>query len=197
MPEDDRELIVKSQNGDVAAFESLVKQHQVVAYNVALKILGNQEDAKDATQEALIKVFKNLASFKAEAQFSTWLYRIVVNTCNDYLRKERSRKHFSLDKEMETEDGTLKREVSDDRMTPEKVYEANDLREKVQMAIQALPEQQRTVVVLRDIEGMSYDVIASMLDLPVGTVKSRINRGRDALKQMLIDNRVNAYGFSG
>ncbi len=197
MPDAEHELILKSQQGDVAAFEALIKQHQVVAYNVALRILGNQEDAKDAAQEALIKVFKNISKFKAEAQFSTWLYRIVVNTCNDYLRKERSRQHFSLDQEMETSDGTLKREVADDRMAPEKVYEANSLREKVHLAIQRLPEQQRTVVILRDIEGMSYEVIASMLDLPVGTVKSRINRGRDALKQLLIDSRVNAYGLSG
>lgn len=197
MPEDERELIIRSQRGDVAAFEALVKQHQVVAYNVALRILGNPEDAQDAAQEALIKVFKSLGSFKAEAQFSTWLYRIVVNTCNDYLRRERRHTHFSLDQQLETDDGSIGRDVPDESMAPERVHEKRVLQEKVQTAIQALPEQQRTVVVLRDIEGMSYEVIASMLDLPVGTVKSRINRGRDALRQLLADSRVNAYGLSG
>lgn len=197
MPEDERELIIRSQRGDVAAFEALVKQHQVVAYNVALRILGSPEDAQDAAQEALIKVFKSLGSFKAEAQFSTWLYRIVVNTCNDYLRRERRHTHFSLDQQLETDDGSITRDVPDESMAPERVHEKRVLQEKVQRAIQALPEQQRTVVVLRDIEGMSYEVIASMLDLPVGTVKSRINRGRDALRQLLADSRVNAYGLSG
>lgn len=197
MPEAERDLIKRSQQGDVGAFETLIKTHQVVAYNVALRILGNPEDAKDAAQEALIKVFKSIKSFKVESQFSTWLYRIVVNTCNDYLRKENRRSHLSLDQRIEAKEGDLGREVSDDSMAPETVIEKSQLKERVQHAIQALPEQQRTVVVLRDIEGMSYEVIASMLDLPVGTVKSRINRGREALKQLLLENRVNAYGLMG
>lgn len=197
MPDDERELIKRSQRGDVIAFETLIKQHQVVAYNVALRILGNPEDAQDAAQEALIKVFKGIGSFKVEAQFSTWLYRIVVNTCNDYLRKAKRQSHYSLDQQIETQEGAMTREVIDPGLTPDQIYEGNILKQKVHSAIQALPEQQRTVVVLRDIEGMSYEVIASMLDLPVGTVKSRINRGREALRQLLADSRVNAYGLSG
>lgn len=191
-----QQLIKRSQAGDVEAFETLIKQHQVIAYNIAYRILGDQEDAKDAAQEALIKVFKNLPGFKAESQFSTWLYRIVVNTCTDYMRKHRKITTVSTDKGLETEEGTLQTELPDERMSPEVVFEQTELKQKVQAAISALPEQNRTVIVLRDVQGMSYDVIASMLDLPVGTVKSRINRGRDMLKKLLIESRINAYGLT-
>lgn len=191
-----QQLIIRSQAGDVEAFETLIKQHQVIAYNIAYRILGDQEDAKDAAQEALIKVFKNLPGFKAESQFSTWLYRIVVNTCTDYMRKHRKITTVSTDKGLETEEGTLQTELPDERMAPEVVFEQTELKQKVQAAISALPEQNRTVIVLRDVQGMSYDVIASMLDLPVGTVKSRINRGRDMLKKLLIESRINAYGLT-
>ncbi len=191
-----QQLIIRSQAGDVQAFETLIKQHQVITYNIAYRILGDQEDAKDAAQEALIKVFKNLPGFKAESQFSTWLYRIVVNTCTDYMRKHRKITTVSTDKGLETEDGTLQTELPDERMAPEVVFEQTELKQKVQAAISALPEQNRTVIVLRDVQGMSYDVIASMLDLPVGTVKSRINRGRDMLKKILIESRINAYGLT-
>jgi len=189
-------LVKRSQEGDVAAFEQLIKHHQVIAYNIAFRVLGNQEDAQDATQEALIKVFKNITKFKAQSQFSTWLYRIVVNTCRDYARKNRKVVTLSTDSQINTEEGQLQREFPDESMSPELLYEKKELSERIQLAISTLPEQNRTVVVLRDIQGLSYEVIASILDIPVGTVKSRINRGRDMLKQYLLKDQSQAIGLS-
>lgn len=190
MTDAEKLLLKRSQQGDVAAFEQLIAKHQTLAYNVAYRILGNEEDAKDATQEALVKVFRNINKFKGEASFGTWLYRIVVNACNDYIRKHRKVVTYSMDQDKETEDGAVKMELADDGPTPESALEAKDLKQTVQKALAKLPEANRIVVVLRDIQGFSYDEIAEMIEVPVGTVKSRINRGRDMLKKILISDQT-------
>jgi RNA polymerase sigma-70 factor (ECF subfamily) len=182
-------LLKRSQQGDVAAFEQLIAKHQTLAYNVAYRILGNEEDAKDATQEALIKVFRNINKFKGDASFGTWLYRIVVNSCNDYIRKHRKVVTYSIDNEIETDEGTMKKELADESPGPELAYETKDMQKIVQTALGKLPEANRIVVVLRDIQGFSYDEIAQMIEVPVGTVKSRINRGRDMLKNLLTSDQ--------
>lgn len=182
--EDEKKLIKQSISGDVSSFEQLINQYQKMAYNVAYRIMGNEEDAKDMTQEALIKVYKKLKTFRMDASFSTWLYRIVMNTCKDDLRKKKM-KTISIDKTYDTGSGEVQMEIEDDKLGPEDRLIQKETQGFVQEALQEIPEANRIVLVLRDIKGMSYDEISEVLDLPKGTVKSRINRGRQALKDVI------------
>lgn len=188
MSENEAILLKKIKNGDVESFELLIADYQVYAYNVAYRMLGNEEDAKDMTQEALIKVYKSIHKFKENSNFSTWLYRIVMNTCKDELKK-RKEVILSLDKEIETNDGRISREIGDDRLNPSKIVERNEVSKMVQEAISALSDSNRMVIVLRDIQGLSYEEISQVIKEPIGTVKSRINRGRSQLKKLLIEQK--------
>lgn len=190
--ENEKELIKRSISGDVSSFEQLINQYQKMAYNVAYRIMGNQEDAKDMTQEALIKVFKSLKRFRMDASFSTWLYRIVMNTCKDELRKKKM-KTISIDQTYETSSGEVKMELEDEKLGPEGKLLQKETQFFVQEALQTLPEANRTVLVLRDIKGFSYDEISEVLNLPKGTVKSRINRGRLALKEILLKQNIDIH----
>jgi len=181
-------LLKKIKEGDIRSFELLISEYQVYAYNVAYRMLGNEEDAKDITQEALIKVYKSIHKFKETSNFSTWLYRIVMNTCKDELKK-RKEVTLSLDKEIETDDGTVSLEIGDERLNPSVVVERNEVGHVVQEAISALPDANRIVIVLRDIQGLSYEEISQVIKEPIGTVKSRINRGRGQLKKILMDQK--------
>lgn len=184
MTDSEKLWLAKSREGDVESFEKLIARHQKTAYNVALRMMKNEEDAKDATQEALIKAFKSIRSFRGDSGFSTWLYRILVNTCKDELRKRRGNV-VSLEHGRQTEAGYEAIELADESFAPEVVLENRGIRQTINDAIRALPEQNRTAVVLRDIQGYSYEDIGVMLGCPVGTVKSRINRGRVLLKASL------------
>lgn len=188
MSDNEALLLKKIKDGDVASFELLIKDYQVYAYNIAYRMMGNEEDAKDAAQEALIKVYKSIHKFKETSSFSTWLYRIVMNTCKDELKK-RKEKVLSLDKEMETDDGTMSREIGDESLNPSKIVERNEVSHVVQEAINTLPDANKMVIVLRDIQGLSYEEISQVIKEPVGTVKSRISRGRNQLKKILIEQK--------
>lgn len=188
MSDNEALLLRKIKDGDVASFELLIKDYQVYAYNIAYRMMGNEEDAKDAAQEALIKVYKSIHKFKETSSFSTWLYRIVMNTCKDELKK-RKEKVLSLDKEMETDDGTMSREIGDESLNPSKIVERNEVSHVVQEAINTLPDANKMVIVLRDIQGLSYEEISQVIKEPVGTVKSRISRGRNQLKKILIEQK--------
>ncbi|AOT72726.1 RNA polymerase sigma factor [Geosporobacter ferrireducens] len=184
----ERQLVEKSQQGDIESFELLIKNYQKLAFNIAFRMLGNTEDAADATQDAMIKVYKSISSFKGNSNFSTWLYRIVTNTCLDALRKKKKDNLLSYDKNIETEEGALEREIPDTRNMPEELVERKEHIQDLAQAINALPEQHRVVIVLRDIKGFSYDQIAEILDCSQGTIKSRISRARIALKETLKKN---------
>jgi len=179
-------LIEKSKNGDIESFEKLIEKYQVVAFNIAYRMIGNKEDASDITQEALIKVFKSLKSFRGDSSFSTWFYRIVKNKCIDEIRKVKKVKTFSLDKEFQTDDGSYSVEIPDNKYLPDKLYEVKEKKELIQAALKRVPEKYRTVLVLRDIQGFAYEEISEITNNPLGTVKSRINRGRLLLKEILI-----------
>lgn len=183
----DELLIKRCQKGDIDAFEELISKYQKTAYNIALKTLKNPEDAMDASQEALIKVYKSMKTFKSDSKFSTWLYRIVVNTCLDYIKKQSKAKVYSLDKELETNDGEIKREVRDNSLTPEEAFEKKETKKLVRDSIHKLDEKHKAVIVLRDIEGFSYDEIADIIECNIGTVKSRIKRAREKLKQIILN----------
>lgn len=185
MDEKEKDLIIKSKNGDIESFESLIKKYQKLAFNISFRIMGNLEDAKDMSQEAFIKIFKSLDSFKGDSSFSTWLYRIVTNTCLDELRKKNRNISVSYDNPIKTDTGEIDRSIIDKGNTPEEISEKNESRQIVVKAINKLGDQHRVVIVLRDIKGFSYEEIAEILNCPEGTVKSRISRARFALKTIL------------
>ncbi len=176
-------LLERAIQGDVDSFEQLIKTYNRYVYNIAYRMMGNEEDAKDMSQEALIKAYRNIKTFKMESSFSTWLYRIVINTCKDELRK-RKEKTYSLD-EAFGEDDSLKYEISDSNSDPILVYEKVELKANIENALNQLSDDGKSVVVLKDILGYSYDEIGEILQIPIGTVRSRLNRSRLALKKIL------------
>ncbi|HEY8350494.1 MAG TPA: sigma-70 family RNA polymerase sigma factor [Clostridia bacterium] len=185
MDQNERLLISKAKAGDVEAFEQLIEAYQKKVYNLALRMTGNQDDAADLAQEAFIRVFRSISGFKEQSSFSTWVYRITTNVCLDEIRKRKNRKVISIDEEIHMDDGDIKRQVISEEPLPDELAEREELRSIVNAAINSLPEDQRIVLTLRDLNGLSYDEIAKILDCPGGTVKSRINRARQALRNVL------------
>ncbi len=181
----EQKLIKKCVNGNLKAFDELIEKYEKTAYNIALRMLKNPEDAMDVSQEAFIKVFKSIKTFNFESAFSTWLYRIVTNTCLDFLRKRNSN-IYSIDNPIQTEDGEIERDIPDEALSPEELLEKKLTKEMVNSAINKLEENHRTVIILRDIQGFSYEEISKILDCSIGTVKSRINRARKNLKDIVI-----------
>lgn len=179
----EKKLIKKSVKGDINAFEILIDKYQKRSYNIALKMLKNPDDAKDVSQEAFIKIFKYINKFNFKSSFSTWMYRIVVNTCIDYIKKNKNT--YSLDNPIKYEGGEIKREIKDDSKNPEDIYDKEMTKELVHKSIDKLDEIHKTVIILRDIEGFSYKEISEILEVSIGTVKSRIKRGRDNLRNII------------
>lgn len=180
-------LIKKSKKGDIDAFEELIGNYQKKSYNIALKMLKNPEDAMDVSQEALIKVYKSIKKFENKSSFSTWMYRIVVNTCLDFIKKDKKNLLY-LDKPIETEEGNIKMEVIDDYNTPENLLEKKLTKKLVKDSINMLKDEYKSIIILRDMEGFSYEEISKILEIPIGTVKSRIKRARDNLKIIIINS---------
>lgn len=178
-------LVKRSKSGDIEAFEQLIFDYQKKAYNIALRIMGNQEDAKDMCQEAFIRIYKSIEGFKEQSSFSTWMYRIVTNVCLDEIRKKKKSEAVSLDGTYETENGEIHFEIASDDDTPEESYVRAEKKSIILKSINELSEEYKTAIVLRDIQGFSYEEIANILCCSIGTVKSRINRARNILKNKL------------
>ncbi len=178
-------LIKKSQSGDVESFELLICSYDKRAYNIAYRVMGNEEDAKDMAQEAMIRVFRALRDFKGQSAFSTWLYRIVMNVCLDELRKRKNERYVPLESTIQTDSGEIHMEICSDMETPEVVYERIEQGELIKKAINELSDDYKSVIVLRDIQGFSYEEISEVLRCSLGTVKSRINRARTMLRNRL------------
>ncbi len=178
---DEEKLIKRAVKGDAAAFNELLGQHEKRMYAVCLRMCGNHEDAQDCLQEAMLRVYRAISGFKGQSSFSTWLYRVTMNACLDELRKRKNKPSTSLD-------GMLDAGWSpaDERDTPEKHVLSAEKRTVIQQTIAELPEDMRSAVVLRDIQGFSYDEIAQMLEINVGTIKSRISRGREKLREKFL-----------
>ena len=179
------ELIHKAQNGDVAAFEQLVESYQQPVYNLALRMFGNVEDAADIAQEALVKVYLNLAKFKGDSKFSTWIYRVTTNTCLDEIKKRKKLKTYSLSENLETDEGEISRDFEDQSANIEENFERKQRDKIINDAILKLSKNHQTVIIMRDINQLPYDEIAAALKCSEGTVKSRINRARAALYEIL------------
>ncbi len=172
-------------NGDVNAFETLVKEYEKNVYNLALRMTGNSEDAADMSQEAFIKAYNSLSSFRGDSKFSVWLYRIVSNVCLDYLRSRTRKPTVSLSTENDDGDD-VELDIADETQSPELLLDRSLTRDAVRRGLASLPPDHREILLLREIQGLSYEEIAAALDLEAGTVKSRIFRARKKLSSFLI-----------
>lgn len=189
----EEELVKRARDGDSAAFETLMHDYFKRIYNIAFRIAGNADDAADMTQETMIKLLRNIKSFKGESKFSTWVYRVATNTCLDELKKLRKNNARSLSDSFDTGEGEIPYDVEDTAPTPEQSAEKHELRDMVAKAVLRLSGDHRAAIVLRDIRGFSYTEIAEILGCSEGTVKSRISRARAQLKQVLEKD----FGFNG
>lgn len=188
-------LVRRAQNGDLDAFEALLRAHEKSVYNLALRMTGSPEDAEDMAQEAFLKLWRALPDFRWECKFSVWLYRIVSNVCLDLLRRQSRRPSVSLS--VEDEDGEVSElEIPDERLSPERLLEQKLTREAVQRGLALLPDEQRQILLLRELQGLSYEEIGAALSLEPGTVKSRLFRARKRLADWLLRDGNIPDGFT-
>lgn len=188
----EKELIAAAKAGDERSFELLITQCKTKAYNIALRYLRNEEDAMDALQESFIKIYRHLDSFKEGSKFETWVYRIVVNTCNDMLRKNSGALAESIVRsDEEEEEYTL--ELPDPEPGPQEVLLRREQAEQILAAMERLKPEQKEAIILRDIQGFSYEEISGMVNCSIGTVKSRINRARSRLRDILLEQNPDFF----
>ena len=185
----EKELIQNAKQGDLHAFEELILKHEKIVYNVALRMMNHSEDAKDISQEVFLKAYKHIVNFDERSAFSTWLYRITTNTCIDEMRKRKGKQSYSLEEELENEDGSMQRQIADEGDTPEESILREEQKSEIIQALDNLSEEHKAAVVLRDVKGLSYEEISEILELSLGTVKSRISRARNQLKTEILKIR--------
>ena len=178
-------LVQAAKKGDLEAFSELVKRYDRNVFRIAQHITHNDEDAQDVVQDAFLKAYTNLEQFQGNSKFYTWLVRIAVNEALMRLRKRRNDRTVSLDEDVETEEGSMPREVADWSPNPEQLYGQSELGDILKKTIQGLPPGFRTVFVLRDVEGLSTEETAEMLGLSIPAVKSRLLRARLQLRERL------------
>ena len=183
--DEDYEAVSACQKGDVDAFEPLVEKYQKKMFNVAYRMTGDYEEACEIVQEAFLSAYRAIKKFRGEARFATWLYGITVNHAKNRMKQMQSRSHHevpSLDAPVETENGRLAHDPPSDEVPIVEQLEKKEIQMKVQECINSLEEEYREVLVLRDIQGFSYEEIHDILKIPDGTVKSRLFRARSAMK---------------
>lgn len=184
MRDDEKELISQALAGNQKAYATLTNRHQTPVFQIIMKIVRDKETARDLTQEAFMKAFSSLASYRSEYRFSTWLYKIAANASIDFLRKKRIQA-LSLDRPLPTRDGSVEIEVADNSYNPEKDLVRKEQRSGIEQAIDSLPDKYREVIIYRHKDDKTYEEIADLLNVPVGTVKARIFRARELLKKKL------------
>jgi RNA polymerase sigma-70 factor (ECF subfamily) len=184
---DDDVLIRRAQSGDRAAFDALVSKYEIKAYQYAFRLTRNSEEASDVVAEAFIRVFNAIANFKGNSSFSTWLYRIMTNCFLDLRKKVKP--VSSLEVATSTGSGEVERQLEDPNPTPHEQSEKTEREERVERAVNRLPEYQRAMIVMYHVDLLTYEEIAEALDLPIGTVKSRLNRARLSLRDLLIKDQ--------
>ncbi len=183
----EQDLILKSRRGEIGAFEQLVIEYQSKIYTLCYRYLGNEEDAYDMAQETFIKAFRSMDSFRGKSSFGTWLYRVASNVCLDEIRRRKRRvPTISIHEPVETGDGDLEKELADARPTVEELYEQQEMSLYIQSILDAMKPQHKTVIILRDMMGLSYEEIGQVLNCSIGTVKSRLSRARSIFKKNYI-----------
>jgi RNA polymerase sigma-70 factor, ECF subfamily len=186
--DDDLEYVSSCRKGDVDAFEALVRRHEKRMFNIAYRVIGNYDEACEIVQDTFISAYKNIKGFKGEATFATWLCAICINLSRNRLKQLKTRRYregYSLDDPIMTPDGELSADPPSREPSALDRLEARDVQQKVQGCINALDAEFKEVIVLRDIQGFSYEEISAMLKVPAGTVKSRLFRAREAMRTSL------------
>lgn len=183
----EKKIIEKVLGGDANAFEELVLKYEKTVYNLALRMVGDRDDAFDMTQEAFIKAYGSLSSFRGDSKFSVWIYRITTNVCLDFLRSKSRKQQVSLTvSDDDDEDAQL--DIPDPKADPEQQLIKKISMQSVEEGLKTLPDKQRQILVMRELGGMSYAEIGKALSLEEGTVKSRIFRARKRLCIFLLDS---------
>ncbi len=195
--EQEAQIVRRVLEGDVNAFEDLVTEHEKGVYAIAQRMTGNAEDAADMTQETFIKAYNSLSAFRGDSKFSVWLYRIATNVCLDFLRSRSRKPTVSLS--VEDDDGEeTQLDIADESQSPEQLLERGLTRDAVRRGLKSLSPEYRQILLLREIQGLSYEEIAEALALEVGTVKSRIFRARKRLCAFLLeDGNIPEFSASG
>jgi RNA polymerase sigma-70 factor, ECF subfamily len=181
----DRQLVARAQRGDKQAFELLVEKYQRKLARLLSRFIRDPAEVEDVTQEAFIKAYRALPAFRGDSAFYTWLYRIGINTAKNYLMAMGRRAPTSTEVEAEEAEGFEEGEQLRDINTPESMLLSSEIARTVNATIEQLPEELRTAIQMREIEGMSYEDIAKAMDCPIGTVRSRIFRAREAIAEQL------------
>ena len=183
----EQELVERAKRGDETAFEALVTDNEKRIYNLCRRLVGNPEDAAELTQEAFLNAWRGLGRFQGESSFSTWLYRLASNACIDFLRKEKRRQSLSMTVSLDDDEEGRQVELPDERYAPEGELERAEARRAVAEGLEKLTAEHRQVLVMRELNGLSYAEIGTVLGLEEGTVKSRIARARNALRKVLTE----------
>ncbi len=178
-------LIERCKKGENAAFDQLIRNYEKRVYNLAYRLSGSYDEASDVSLDAFVRVFQAIKHFRGDSNFATWLFRIVTNVYLDRRKRMKNRQHLSLEEYIELEDSVVKRQIEDPSPAPSTIAETNERNAALHKAVASLPDYQRVMIVLYHTEGLSYDEIAEALDLPIGTVKSRLNRARLVLREKL------------
>lgn len=183
----EQELVTRAKAGDDEAFAQLMRDNEKRIYNLTLRMTGNPDDAMDLAQETFLNAWRGLNFFKGDSAFSTWVYRLASNACIDHLRRKKRRQDISAPMPVDEEDNSQP-DIPDERFQPEQELERRELQRAVAQGLEQLSDEHRQVLVMREINGLSYQEIADVLDLEAGTVKSRIARARNSLRKILVES---------
>lgn len=184
MPLEDQLLVERSKKGDREAFEHLVRLYENKVYTIAYRLMGNYADASDLAQDAFIKIYQALPNFRGDSSFSTWIYHITVNVCRDELRKRQRRPTVSLD-DNSSENNNNTYEIRSNDPGPEEMLDRSETQAMIQSCLNTLSDDYREIIVMREIQELAYEEIAEILGCSLGTVKSRLSRARQALKEKI------------